>query len=147
MRSFIVFDTTTNTPKEFTNLAVTTWGELKQHLPNYDSSRMKAMVKENKTDLSDDGALLPTGIGKNSKNESNGKDFTLFLLPTKVKSGNEITEKNINKIKLELINNASLLINEKFDELLVLEKSKFEISNSEVESLKQEAAQITNNQN
>lgn len=76
MRTIKVFSTETSVLKEI-NSSATTWGELQTELKaaNIDPSNMKGMVKESKTTLENTGAVLPEG------------NFTLFLTPTKVKSG------------------------------------------------------------
>ena len=55
------------------------WGELKDHLIGKDmwNSTLQAVVKGTRVTLSDDKAELPVG------------DFTLFLVPTKMKSGKD----------------------------------------------------------
>lgn len=84
--NIILFNTQINKLERLSDITATTWGELKGRIPNYDPN-MKAMIKENKMTLENDGAILPIGIGKDSSGNSNGTDFTLFLTPTKVKSG------------------------------------------------------------
>jgi hypothetical protein len=120
MRSILVFDTTTNKATPYDNLPVNTWGELQTHLRGWNSS-MIAMIKENKTNLEHKDAELPVGIGKDARGNSNGKDFTLFLLASKVKSGDNspIAEKleELKSIRLDIINDISTTINEKFDEI------------------------------
>ena len=76
MRTIKVFSTETSSLKELQSSA-TTWGELKTELKaaNIDPSNMKGMIKESKTTLEHEGGVLPTD------------SFTLFLTPTKVKSG------------------------------------------------------------
>lgn len=75
-RIITVFSTETNEKKEITTTA-STWGALKTELSaqGLSTSNMKGMVKETKTTLESDGAILPT------------TPFTLFITPTKVKSG------------------------------------------------------------
>lgn len=76
MRVIKVLSTETSSLKEFTT-DVTTWSQLKGILVEngIDPNNMKGMVKETRTTLEHDAAVLPTS------------DFTLFLTPTKVKSG------------------------------------------------------------
>jgi hypothetical protein len=76
MRTIKVFSTETSVLKEI-NSSATTWGELQAELKaqGIDPNNMKGMVKESKTTLENTGAVLPTD------------NFTLFLTPTKVKSG------------------------------------------------------------
>lgn len=75
-RIITVFSTETNEKKEI-NTTAATWGALKTELSaqGLSTSNMKGMVKETKTTLESDGAILPTTT------------FTLFITPTKVKSG------------------------------------------------------------
>jgi uncharacterized protein YfkK (UPF0435 family) len=145
-RKILVFDTTTNTPSTIENFQGNTWGELKAKLPRYDKS-MVAMIKENKTNLEHDGAELPVGIGKNSRGEPNGADFTLFLMAGKVKSGNE--NPDLLEIKAELIAEINEVIDEKFKELTDLFNENLtkmsKISTSEVDALAEEARSLTNN--
>lgn len=60
------------------NTAASTWGQLKGELSSQgiDVSGMRAMVQQTKVNLENDNAVLP---------ENN---FTLFLTPGKIKSGN-----------------------------------------------------------
>lgn len=56
---------------------IKTWAELRNELnkAGISTDNMKAMVGQTKTNLIEDGALLPTN------------DFTLYLTPGKIKSG------------------------------------------------------------
>ncbi len=76
MRIITVFSTETNEKKEIQSSS-TTWGPLKEELKaaGLSTNNMKGMVKETKTTLESDGAVLPIDT------------FTLFITPTKVKSG------------------------------------------------------------
>lgn len=76
-RKIVVVSTRDNARKEF-NTDVRTWGELKPLIEaeRISTSDMKATVRETKVNLDHHGAMLPEG------------DFTLFLTPGKVKSGN-----------------------------------------------------------
>lgn len=84
MRNIIVFSTETNEKKEISTSA-TTWGALKQELSaaGFSVNNMKGMVKETKTTLESDGAVLPS------------ETFTLFITPSKVKSGAATTTKKV----------------------------------------------------
>lgn len=150
MRSIIVFDTTINKATPYDNLPVTTWGELQKHLRGWNSS-MIAMIKENKTNLEHKDAELPVGIGKDARGNSNGKDFTLFLLASKVKSGDNspIAEKleELKNLRLDIINDISTTINEKFNEIEDLIKDMEDTLDEELDENQQlasEAAQISN---
>lgn len=76
MRKVTVVSTRENVRKEI-NSDATTWGQLKTEIERQGVSTgdMKAMIRENKNNLENDGASLPSG------------EFTLFLTPGKVKSG------------------------------------------------------------
>lgn len=150
MRSIIVFDTTINKATPYDNLPVTTWGELQTHLRGWNSS-MIAMIKENKTNLEHKDAELPVGIGKDARGASNGKDFTLFLLASKVKSGDNspLTEKleELQSLRLDIINDISSTINEKFNEIEELIKEMEDTLDEELneeEELAKQAKEITN---
>ena len=73
-RKVTIFSTQTNESQVITT-DVNTWGEVKDLATNVSTSGMKAVVRENRTTLESDGAQLPQG------------DATVFLYPTKVKSG------------------------------------------------------------
>lgn len=72
-----VFSTQTNDKKEIKGSTATTWGQLKAEVERlgFSTSSMKVIVRESRVTLEDAGAQLPEG------------SFTLFLMPTKVKSG------------------------------------------------------------
>lgn len=136
-RNILVFNTITNTPSKVENFQGNTWGELKRHLSGYDKS-MVAMIKENKTNLEHDGAELPVGIGKDSRGNPNGSDFTLFLMAGKVKSGNY----DLTIIKSEILSEMTDIINEKFkmlDKLFEERINSLESSDEELENLAKEA--------
>lgn len=139
-RNILVFNTITNTPSKIENFQGNTWGELKQALSGYDKS-MVAMIKENKTNLEHDGAELPVGIGKDSRGNANGSDFTLFLMAGKVKSGNT----DLITLKAELISEINDIISEKFkllDELFAEKVKSLDLSDSETEQLAKEAQSL-----
>tara|TARA_R110000868_G_scaffold72987_1_gene212002 strand:- start:348 stop:806 length:459 start_codon:yes stop_codon:yes gene_type:complete len=73
-RKVTIFSTQTNESQVITT-DVNTWGEIKDLATDVNTSGMKAVVRENRTTLESDGAQLPQG------------DATVFLYPTKVKSG------------------------------------------------------------
>jgi hypothetical protein len=65
-----------------------TWGELKTELAaaSIMTGDMKCMVKETQTSFEADSAPLPQNLGHDT-NGNQTHDFTLFLSPTKTKSG------------------------------------------------------------
>lgn len=71
-----------------------TWGELKSLIKNegYDLDNLHATENINKTDLVNDLAVLPTG------------DFTVFMRPKQVKSGNRGTGLSYREIKFAIKN-------------------------------------------
>jgi hypothetical protein len=150
MRSILVFDTTINKATPYDNLPVSTWGELQGHLRGWNNS-MIAMIKENKTNLEHKDAELPVGIGKDARGNSNGKDFTLFLLASKVKSGDDsqLTEKleELKNLRLDIINDISNIINEKFNEIQELMEdveNTLDQELNEEDQLAREAAELNN---
>lgn len=78
MRTIIVVSTRGANVRKTITTDANTWGELKPVIEGEGVSvdDMKATVRETKQSLELDGAQLPSG------------DFTLFLTPGKVKSGN-----------------------------------------------------------
>jgi len=74
MRTVKVFSTQANDRQEFST-DVSTWGELKNVIGGMYQNGMKGQISQTKQTLEHDAAQLPEG------------DFTLFLVPTKVKSG------------------------------------------------------------
>lgn len=70
------FSTSTDVRKRFDSEA-TTWGQLKPEIraTGLDLTDLTAMIRENRTTLVDDGAVLPT------------ESFTIIFTPGKVKSG------------------------------------------------------------
>jgi hypothetical protein len=149
--NIILFNTQINKLEKLNNVVATTWGELKSKISNYDSN-MKAMIKENKMTLENDGAILPIGIGKDSSGNSNGTDFTLFLTPTKVKSGNELLD-YIDILTANLKEDLDSLLKEELDtyknnvvkaiESFIDEVPKTNIDIEE-NALRQEAQKLTN---
>lgn len=83
MANIIVFDTTTHSATSV-SVTGTTWGEVKSQIPGFRSD-MRVMIKETRMNVDNDGAEMPVGIGKDSSGNSNGKDYTLFLMPSKQK--------------------------------------------------------------
>jgi hypothetical protein len=76
MKKVVVFSTQTNKKKSI-NTDATTYGVLRRELESqgFSLSGTRNIIKENKVSLSHDDAELPEG------------DFTLYLFPTKTKSG------------------------------------------------------------
>ncbi len=76
MRSITVISTQ-NGHERVVNSSATTWGQLKSEIGQYyDLEALKATEATNRTILEYDDSILPSG------------DFTLYLRPGKVKSGN-----------------------------------------------------------
>lgn len=74
MRKVTVVSTQANERNEI-NSDATTWGALRNEISHLMTGEMKVTVRETRVDLSHEEAELPTG------------DFTIFLFPSKVKSG------------------------------------------------------------
>jgi len=74
MRKITVVSTSTDDVFEIESSAET-WGELSRHDKLGGAKGMRAMIKENRNTLENEQAILPQG------------DFTLYLSPSKVKSG------------------------------------------------------------
>lgn len=74
MRNITVVSTQMN-ERQVLQSSATTWGELKGELSSIMNGDMKATVRETRVDLVHQDAQLPE------------TDFTIFLFPTKVKSG------------------------------------------------------------
>lgn len=74
--------------KSVVSTEATTWGELKKDLTEQgiDTNGVKAIVGETQTTLESSKAVLPKGLDIRGKITDN---FTLFLTPIKVKSGND----------------------------------------------------------
>lgn len=87
MRKVTVFSTKGRS-KQVIETKATTWGELKKDLTEagVSVSGVKAIVGENQNTLESSQASLPMGLQKNGTTDG---DFTLFLTPVKVKSGND----------------------------------------------------------
>lgn len=76
-RSIIIYSTQGNSEGTTINTDVDTWGKLKPILNqnNVPHDGMKVIIGETKNDLTSDDAILPK------------ENFTLFLMPTRTKSG------------------------------------------------------------
>lgn len=87
MRKIKVFSTLQSGIREL-DVQATTWGELKTALAEKGimTNDMEAIVKENSTSFMSDSAPLPENLGKSTSGETT-HDFTLYLAPTKTKSG------------------------------------------------------------
>jgi len=124
MATIKVFSSQTNELKTITTSA-TTWGELHdalnsgnytspQSVTRYNLSDTACKIKE--TGLSFDNgeagrrALLPVGQG-------DGFDFTMFVIPQKIKSGNYITNEQI-MAELQKINSRMSEIEKTFKEFM-----------------------------
>ena len=109
MKTINVFSTATNELRVITTPA-TTWGELYDALSNgsysssdgvttYDLNNTSCKVKETRLSFdntaSGKSAALPSGLG-------DGADFTLFVVPQKIKSGNFITAATVHEEVLKL---------------------------------------------
>lgn len=86
MRTVKIFSTTTGIQEVTTSS--NTWGPFKQELLSKGiiTNDMKVVIKEMGTSFESDNAELPQGQGKNDEGIVT-HDFTLFLSPTKTKSG------------------------------------------------------------
>ena len=87
MKKIKVFSTLRSGIIELT-VNANTWGELKAELSKegITTSEMDATVKEGQISLVQDGAELPEGKGKDNQGNVT-HDFTLYLAPSKTKSG------------------------------------------------------------
>lgn len=105
MRKVIVFSTLTE-QKQVIETDVTTWGELKKLVSDFNSDTMKATEGTTKTTLESNEAVLPTG------------DFKVFLTPSKIKAGGEVryTPTQIKELRTKLDNVFSDLLDEDSNE-------------------------------
>lgn len=75
LKKIVVIATTKSQPTVI-NSEATTWGQLQDSLSSFgDLSKLRAVVKETKTTLELEDAILPV------------EDFTLFLSPKQIKAG------------------------------------------------------------
>lgn len=121
MRKVTVFSTSTNDKVEI-NTSAETLDQLRSEMneKNISSSGMKIVVKETRATLEAKDALLPEG------------EFTLFLFPSKVKSGISNSE-----IEEQIVRMRTML-----DDLLKKMGSNSDEKKRENDILKSEAAEI-----
>lgn len=111
MRTITVFNTDSNEPFSFESDA-TTYGQIKDQLK---AGGMKVVVRETRNTLEEEGAALPEG------------NFTIFLYPTKMKSGwddwedsEEEEDEDERAGKLEILNSKVTALQNKVDTIYKL---------------------------
>ena len=119
----------------------TTWGEVKSQIPGLRSD-MRVMIKENKMDVTHDSAEMPVGIGKDSSGNSNGKDYTLFLMASKQKGAKNSGDNNVlTHIKEDIKNYVEAKF--KYLEEKFMKSEERALSDIEKEALKKEADRLS----
>lgn len=99
-RRILVYSNANGTKEIIENSSMTTWGELKAHLEGKGlwGDGYEAIVKGPRTNLKLNDALLPD------------TEFTLFVVPGKMKSGGEMTKEEAKERISEIMDKAKAKI-------------------------------------